>query len=188
MLGILYGAKGALTAALSGINDAITAAEAEVAAATKGNKHGARDNRSKPDKADKTGREFNEDNLSREAMDLISEIGWLIDNTEGKNAGEKRLVDYPDLMQAYISLNAGVARRIQMIVPSGSDNYKAASFAIRCMTRLVAEHRPGFVRGLSANHNDDWTKQIAEAESKITELEEEYGISWDDDAETAGNR
>lgn len=59
-----------------------------------------------------------------------------------------------------LRLRTAEARILQSQCEENSSEWETTVGAIRTMTRIVSEEKPGYVFGLSASHNTDWGKLI----------------------------
>lgn len=85
---------------------------------------------------------------------LLSErVDWLDENSD-------KFSD--DQLKNELQLRTAEARLLQTQCNDRDPEWNSIVSAIRALTRIATDERPGFIYGLAANHTTDWGKKIEE--------------------------
>lgn len=84
---------------------------------------------------------------------LMNRVNWVDENSE-------RFAD--DQLKNELQLRAAEARLLQTQCTDRDPEWNDLVTAIRTLTRITTDERPGFIYGLAANHTTDWGKKIEE--------------------------
>jgi hypothetical protein len=84
---------------------------------------------------------------------LMDRVNWVDENSE-------TLTD--DQLRNELQLRTAEARLLQTQCTDRDGEWNALVTAIRTLTRITTDERPGFIYGLAANHTTDWGKKIEE--------------------------
>lgn len=84
---------------------------------------------------------------------LMERVDWVDENSESF-ADEQ--------LRNELQLRTAEARLLQTQCTDRDPEWNTLVSAIRTLTRITTDERPGFIYGLAANHTTDWGKKIEE--------------------------
>lgn len=101
------------------------------------------------------GYDFRDDRrgFSSKVDKLMERVNWVDENSE--NFADEQL-------RNELQLRAAEARLLQTQCTDRDPEWNTLVTAIRTLTRITTDERPGFIYGLAANHTTDWGKKIEE--------------------------
>lgn len=93
--------------------------------------------------------------------ELKGRVDWVDENSESFS---------DEQLRNELQLRAAEARLLQTQCTDRDPEWNTLVSAIRTLTRITTDERPGFIYGLAANHTTDWGKKIEEVLSKYTPI------------------
>ena len=97
--------------------------------------------------------------FSEKVEEILRRIEWVDENSD-------KFAD--DELKSELQLRTAEARLLQTQCTDRDPEWNSLVSAIRTLTRITTDERPGFIYGLAVNHTTDWGRKIEEVLANYT--------------------